>query len=109
MWLRESREARLSLISHPPPPTPHSQKHLLRFQRRRLFFRRRELPLHLILFDLFHRHARRLGVLALALWRGALHELLGALGHEQHVAELAVNALWQTFHLAPPSGARPSR
>src|SRR5437016_7972144 len=98
-------------MSQPKLITHHSSliTFLLLLQRGNFFFRRRELPLHLVLLDLFHGHARRLGVFASALRRGALHELLGALGYEQHVAELAVNALWQTFHLAPPSGARPSR
>src|SRR5438128_6601768 len=54
---------------------------LLRFfQRRRLFYRRRELPLHLVLIDLFHRDARRLGVLASHLRLRALDDLFGALG-----------------------------
>src|SRR5258708_39257504 len=100
--MRETRKPHASL----PLPTPHA---LLRFQRRRFFFRRRELPLHLVPLDLFHGDARRLGVSAPALRHGALYELLGALGHEQNVTEFAVNALWQTSHLVPPSDARPSR
>src|SRR5581483_7592332 len=66
-----------------------------------------QLPLHLILVDLFHRNARWFRVLRLRL--RALDELLGALGDEEHVPELAIHAFGQTFHLVPPSVARPSR
>src|SRR6266568_578311 len=72
--------------------------HFLLRDRRRLFHRRRELPFHLVPLDLFHRHARRLGVFRARLRRRSLNELLGALRHQKHVAELAVNALGQTFH-----------
>src|SRR6185436_1463589 len=88
-------------------PLPAARDHLLR-DRRRLFHRRRKLPLHLILLDLFHGHAGGLGVLRARLRRGSLDELLGALRHQQYVAEFAVNALGQTFHRVPPSGVRPS-
>src|SRR6059036_2770068 len=92
-----------------PPVTPRTRRTGLLFESGRRFFHgRRQLPLHLIPLDLFHGHARRLGMLRLGLRRGALHELLGALGNQQHVAELAVNALGQSFHLVPPGSARPS-
>src|SRR5579884_2905911 len=69
-----------------------------RFQRRRFFNGRRELPLHLLLVDFFHCNARRFRVLGLHFRRRSLNQLLGALGDEQHVAELAIHALGQSFH-----------
>src|SRR3982074_3008609 len=71
-------------------------------QRRRLLHRRCELPLHLILLDLFHGHARGFGVFRLHLGVSALNDLLCTFRDEQHIAKLAVNALGQSFHLVPP-------
>src|SRR5262249_26208514 len=86
----------------PSCPATGQPGNLFGFQRRRLFNGRRELPLHLGLVDLFHRHARRLGVFALHLRRGSLNELLCAFGNEQHIPELAIHALGQSFHFALP-------
>src|SRR4029077_17926329 len=68
-------------------------------QRRGLLDRRCELPLHLVLLDLFHRYAGGLGVLAFHLRVRALNDLLCTLGDQQHVTKLAIDALGQSFHL----------
>src|SRR5438105_697293 len=60
-------------------PTVNGERLLRGLQRRGLLDRRRELPLHLVLLDLFHGHSCGLGVLALHLRVGALDDLFGAL------------------------------
>src|ERR1051325_609120 len=96
----------LAVVSSCQPPTANC---LLVLQRRRLVHRRRQLPLDDVLLDFFHGHARGLGVTALGARLRSLNQLLRALGHQQHVAELAVNSFGQSFHCDPLlSIARPS-